>query len=276
MTNARKISPVDPVSAIAVRLQISSGKSFLQENIVAVAEKYGAEAASALAAAVLHDDVAQAARFAELVLGDFRYSVVKNDGSRASISYNGAMTTSQKQAADATDPVVAAIVSVASDELRNRARNWKNNIKEAQAPLADTRTYDPIAASVIRLGMPGGDEFFMENLDFMREVYGDEITDTLKTAVTENDLEAARKFSSLVAEGFSHVVTEKTDDHVEIDYSINGELVGNVKCVSRGSDSIDPEIKAVLYASEGIMTNARVKAKVDAEIAAEEAEALRR
>lgn len=276
MTNARKISPVDPVSAIAVRLQISSGMSLLQENIVGVAEKYGAEAASALAAAVLHDDVAQAARFAELVLGDFRYSVAKNDGSRASISYKGAMTTSMRQAADATDPVVAAIVSVVSDELRNRARNWKNNTKGAQPPIAEPRTYDPIAASVIRLGMPGGDEFFMENLDFMRELYGDEITDALKTAVTENDLEAARKFSSLVAEGFSHVVNEKTDEHVVIDYSINGELVGNVKCVSRGLDGIDPEIKAVLYASEGIMTNARVKARVDAQIAAEEAVALRR
>lgn len=275
MKNARKISTVDPVSAIAVRLQTSSGKAFMEENIVAVAEKYGAAAAGALSDAVLRDDVAQAEKFARIVLGDFRYSVVKSDGNSASISHKGAMTTLRRQAADATDPVVAAIVCVAADELRNRARHWKKNIKGAEMPMTETRNYDPIAASVFRLGMPGGDEFFMENLGFMREVYGDEITDTLKTAVTENDIEAAKQFASLVAEGFSYVVTEATEEHVAIDYSIDGEVVGNAKCARRGPDSIDAEIKAVLYASEGLMTNARIRAKVDAEIEAEQAAAIR-
>lgn len=137
----------------------------------------------------------------------------------------------------------------------------------------NNRNYDPIAATVFRLGLPGGDEFFLENLDFMRETHGDEITDALRTAHTENDVAKAEEFAALLVDDFSYEVVSRDSQRIEINYSAAGEVEGSVKLTRFGVVEGDLLVQAILRAAEGTWTNARVKAKVDAEIAAENAAA---
>jgi hypothetical protein len=273
MKKARKILPVDPVFAIGIRLKTPAGKQFLEETIGHVEARYGMAAAEALLAAVRNEDVAKAAEFAGLVLGEFRYSVVNSDYSGASINRKDAMFTSRRISADGVDPLVALIIGVTAEEIRDRGNlAWGPNLK-GRSSMPETRAYDPIAASVVRLGMPGGDEFFTDNLDFMRERHGNDITDALRAAVTENDLGKAEEFASLVVEGFSYKVIRNDGEVAEISYTAPGDIEGRAAHHRFPGNESDPLVLAVIHASEGIWSKARVRAKVDAEIAAEEAAA---
>lgn len=141
--------------------------------------------------------------------------------------------------------------------------------------MSATRNYDPISATVFRLGFPDGDEFFLENIDFMREMYGDEITDTLRAAYTEGDVSKAEEFAALLVDGFSYEVVGDDTEKLEIEYSANGEVEGSLKLFRSGVREGDLLVQAILKASEGIWTNARVKETVDAEIAAQSAGSTR-
>ncbi len=272
MTKGRKILPVDPVFAIGIRLQTPLGRKFLEENIGAVQDRYGAPAAEALLAAVQNDDVAKAEEFARSVLGDFRYYVVNSDYVGASIVHGGAMSSSRRRSTDGVDPLVAVIIQVTAEEIRNNNPSWRSSAKE-KASMPETRTYDPIAASVVRLGMPGGDDFFTQNLDFMRERYGDDITDALRSAVTENDLAKAEEFAALIIDGFSYKVIRNDGEVAEILYSAPGDIEGRASHYRFPGIDSDPLVLAVIHASEGIMSKARARATLDAEITAEEAAA---
>ncbi|NTF17808.1 hypothetical protein G6L37_05295 [Agrobacterium rubi] len=139
--------------------------------------------------------------------------------------------------------------------------------------MPNTKNYDPIAATVFRIGLPDGDEFFVDNLDFMREVHGDLITDTLRAAYTENDLSKAEEFAALLVEDFAYEIVKNDDERLEIEYSAAGDVHGNMSLLKSGFREGDLLVQAVLKASEGIWSSVRVRAKVDAEIAAEEAAA---
>jgi len=139
--------------------------------------------------------------------------------------------------------------------------------------MSSTRNYDPIAATVFRLGLPGGDEFFLENLDFMREVHGDQITDALRAAYTENDLAKAEEFAGLLLDDFAYDIVSYEDERIEIEYTAAGDVHGTMTLQRSGVIEGNLLIQAVLKASENTWSNARTKAKVDAEIADEEAAA---
>lgn len=139
--------------------------------------------------------------------------------------------------------------------------------------MSATRNYDPISATVFRLGLPDGDEFFSDNIDFIRDMYGDEITDALRAAYTEGDVSKAEEFASLLVDGFSYEVVGNDAEKLEIEYSAAGDVEGTLKLFRSGVREGDLLVQAILRAAEGIWTNARVQEKVDAEIAAEKASA---
>jgi len=135
------------------------------------------------------------------------------------------------------------------------------------------RTYDPLSASVFRFGFPGGEEFFLENLGFMRERYGDEITDTLRAAFTEDDLAKAEEFASLLVSDFSYTTIRNDTDGVEIAYSAGSDVSGNLKLnpardIDEGGDRL---VHAVIKAAEAVLSGRRARARADAELAGEEA-----
>lgn len=258
MSNTRSV-PVDPISAISVQLNGSSADR-LADGIGAVQAKYGPKAADLLRAAVEGNDAQKADDFARSVLGNFYHLVVESDDNAATIISEGAVVTAHRQSADGVSPLVSAIITAAGNEIQRRAE--------------EPKTYDPLAATVFRLGLPEGDAFFMDNLDFIREVYGEEITDTLRSAYTENDLGKAEEFAALLVEDFSYKVDRDDEEELVVSYSAAGGVRGHLTTSRvRDREGCDLLVLAVLSASEGIFSRARIKEKVDAEIAAEEAAA---
>jgi hypothetical protein len=256
MSNTRSV-PVDPISAISAQLDGSSAGD-LTEGIGAVQAKYGPKAADMLRDALKSNDVQKAEDFARQVLGKFYPLVVESDDNAATIFADGAVVKAHRQSPDGVAPLVSAIITAAGNEIRRRAE--------------EPKTYDPLAATVYLLGLPQGETFFMENLDFMREIYGDEITDALRSAYTENDLAKAEEFAALLVDDFTYEVDSDDDESLSVSYSAAGGVEGLLTMKrSPHRDETDLLVLAVLNASEGIFTRARIKAKVDAEIAAEEA-----
>lgn len=251
---------IDPISALVAKLSKAPASS-IGGDIDMVEAKYGASRAATLRAAIEEGDEWKAVEFARSVLGEFAYMKYKTDDTTATIIANGSVVAAAREASDGVDPLVSAILTATSAEI----------IRLANSP----KTHDPIAATIIRLGLPGGDEFFLDNLDFMRETYGDEITDALRTAYAENDLDKALEFANLLVDGFSYEVVSADARQAEIEYSINGEPTGSTKCSRFRDTDSNPLVLAVLHAVESTWSRARVQARVDAEIAAEEAAAQR-
>lgn len=253
---------VDPISAISAKLDAPAARSLLANSIGAIQTKYGPGAADLLRAAVEDNDAEKAEDFARSILGNFYHLVVESDDNAATIISNDTVVTASRQSADGVHPLVSAIITAAADEIRRRAE--------------EPKTYDPLAATVFRLGLPEGDAFFVQNLDFMRERYGDEITDTLRAAYTENDLVKAEEFAALLVEDFSYEVDRDDEEAFAVSYSAAGGVKGRLTMNRlRDPDGSDLAVLAVLKASEGIFSKARIRKKVDAEIAAEEAAATR-
>lgn len=122
--------------------------------------------------------------------------------------------------------------------------------------------YDPLGATVIRLGLPGGDDFFTEHVDPITAAYGDELADAFCLAVRENDLEAAERFAAVAAPGYAYEVTKSTDEMIEISYSVPGVVTGTHKTVilpesAESADAIDPAVLAVLFTAERSMRATR-------------------
>lgn len=237
MTNTPSIS-VDPIAAFSHQLD--------------------GTAADLLRAAVAGNDAQKAEDFARLVLGNFHPVVIQSDDSTAIIVVDGAVVTASRGSAAGLSPLVSAMITAAGNEIRRRSE--------------EPKTYDPLAATVFRLGLPEGDTFLLNNLDFIREVYGDEITDALRSAYTENDLGKAEEFAALLVEDFAYKVDRDDGEELVVSYSAAGEVSGRLKMSrARDREGCDLMVLAVLSASEGIFSRARIKEKIDTEIAAEEA-----
>jgi hypothetical protein len=124
--------------------------------------------------------------------------------------------------------------------------------------ISAARNYDPLDATVIRLGLPGGDAFLMENLDFMRETYGDEITNAFRKAYAENDLKEAEKFASLLVDDFQFNVSRDDDKVLEIQYSAADRSSGTLSMIRKNFDEgCNLTVLAVLAASKGIHSRLR-------------------
>lgn len=238
---------------------MSNTQSISVDSIAALSNQLDGPAVDLLRAAVEANDVQKAEDFARLVLGKFHPIVIESDDSTAIIVVDGAVVTANRQSAGGLSPLVSAMITAAGNELRRRSE--------------EPKTYDPLAATVFRLGRPEGDTFFTDNLGFIREVYGDGIADALRSAYTENDLGKAEEFAALLVEDFAYKVDRDDEEELVVSYSAVGGVSGRLAMNrARDREGCDLIVLAVLSASEGIFSRARIKEKLDAEIAAEEAE----
>lgn len=121
---------------------------------------------------------------------------------------------------------------------------------------------DPLAFTVARLHWENGESIFMENIDLMRERYGDEVTDTLRSAYSENDLQMAGKFAGLLLPGFTFEVV-RDDDEIVVEYTADGDLGGMISLYRRHQKAGDPVVNAVLKVVTRAYTSECVRKEVE-------------
>jgi hypothetical protein len=130
-----------------------------------------------------------------------------------------------------------------------------------------TRTYDPIAFTVARLHWEEGDTIFMDNIDFMRERYGDEITDTLRAAYAESDLQKAGAFAALLLPGFAFEVV-RDDEEIVVEFTADGDLDGMISLYRRHHRVGDPVVNAVLQVAVKAYGDECIRKEIESEEAA--------
>lgn len=128
--------------------------------------------------------------------------------------------------------------------------------------------YDPLAATVLRLGLPGGIEFLREHLQAISNSYGEVVAKDLEYAVVDSDLRAANRFAKSLVDDFQYKIIKNNREEAEIRYSGSG-INGNYKQKKAIEEGASPIVLAVLGAAEGIVSRNQRDADLVEESAAE-------
>jgi hypothetical protein len=131
---------------------------------------------------------------------------------------------------------------------------------------------DPLSFTVARLHWENADKILSDNIGLMREHYGDEVADTLRSAYAESDLQKAGEFAALLLPGFTFEVV-RDDEKVVVEFTADGDLDGMISLYRRHQRAGDPVVNAVLKVATRAYADECFRKQIEAEEANEEAAA---